>query len=168
MGTNSKLLMQFRGRPERLAGWDGALTTDAPAFLETWETSLTQPGRSSLITLFAGGAAGEGAGYRTRGAHAPAPAPLVRDALAALERVVPGSAAGFNGRAWLDDWAADPWAHGSYAAFLPGQLTRFSGSLGRPERGLHFAGEQTSLEYQGYLEGAIESGERCALEILRA
>ena len=169
MGTNSKLLMQFRRRPEYLGRWDGALTTNEPQ-LETWETSLTQPGRAGLITVFAGGAVGVGVGYRVASAHGPAPAAVVRDALAALERVVPGLAAEFNGRAWLDDWTEDPWSRGSYAAFLPGQVTRFSysGLLGRREGGLHFAGEQTSIEYQGYMEGAVESGERCALEILRA
>jgi monoamine oxidase len=167
MGTNSKLLMQFDRRPEHFGNWDGAVTIDAPQ-LETFETSLTQPGRSSLITVFTGGRAGEDIGYRTRGPHAPAPAGLVRDALAAIERAVPGVSAAFNGSAWLDHWSADQWSRGSYAAFLPGQLTRFSGMLGRREGGIHFAGEQTSIEYQGYLEGAVESGERCALEILRS
>jgi monoamine oxidase len=169
MGTNSKLLMQFDRRPESFGNWDGALSTDAPQ-LETFDTSLTQPGRSSLITIFTGGRVGEAIGRGTRRPHAPAPAGVVRDALAAIERAVPGLAAAFNGRAWLDHWSEDPWARGSYAAFLPGQVTRFSysGLLGRREGGLHFAGEQTSIEYQGYMEGAVESGERCALEILRA
>jgi monoamine oxidase len=85
-----------------------------------------------------------------------------------LERAAPGIGRDFNGRAWLDHWAADPWAHGSYAAFLPGQTTRFAGVLARPEGGLHFAGEQTSGPYQGFLEGAVESGQRCAAEVLAA
>jgi hypothetical protein len=46
---------------------------------------------------------------------------VVRDSLAAMERAVPGISREFNGHAWLDDWVADPWVHGSYAAFLPGQ-----------------------------------------------
>jgi monoamine oxidase len=167
MGTNSKLLMQFDRRPEDFGNWDGALTIDAPQ-LETFDTSLTQPGRSSLITVFTGGRVGKRIGEGARGPHAPAPAGVVREALAAIGRAVPGISAAFNGRAWLDHWSADPWSRGSYAAVLPGQVTRFSGMLGRREGGIHFAGEQTSIEYPGYLEGAIESGERCALEILRS
>ena len=37
-----------------------------------------------------------------------------------------------------------------------------------PEGGVHFAGEQTSDAYQGFLEGAVASGERCARESLQA
>ncbi len=85
-----------------------------------------------------------------------------------MERAVPGISREFNGHAWLDDWVADPWVHGSYAAFLPGQYTRYAGVIARHEGGVHFAGEHTSDAYQGFLEGAVASGERCAREVLRA
>jgi monoamine oxidase len=164
MGTNAKLLMQFRHRPVRQSRWDGELTTDRP-FLDTWDSSLTQPGRTALLTVYTGGSVG--AGYPARRAHGPAPAEVVRETLAILERAVPGIRRDFAGRAWLDDWTADPWVHGSYAAFLPGQTTRYAGVIARAEGGVHFAGEHTSVAYQGFLEGAVESGERCAREILR-
>ena len=54
---------------------------------------------------------------------------------------------------------------GAYAAFLPGQVTRWLGFLGLPEGPVHFAGEHTSETAQGYLEGAVESGERAAREV---
>jgi monoamine oxidase len=166
MGTNAKVLMQFRHRPSHFGGWNGELSTDRPPFLDTWDSSLTQAGREGLITVYSGGAVG--AGYRAGRAHGPAPAPVVRDTLAALDRVVPGLAADFAGRAWLDDWVADPWVHGSYAAYLPGQTIRYSGVVARREGGIHFAGEHTSIEYQGFLEGAVESGERCTREVMQA
>jgi monoamine oxidase len=165
MGTNAKVLMQFRHRPDHFHRWNGDLTTDRP-FGDTWDTSLTQPGRDGLLTLYSGGAVG--ASYHARRAHGPAPPHVVRDSLAALERAVPGISRDFNGHAWLDDWAADPWVHGSYAAFLPGQCTRYAGVIARREGGVHFAGEHTSDAYQGFLEGAVASGERCAREVLRA
>jgi monoamine oxidase len=164
MGTNSKVLMQFRHRPFHHHHWNGELTTDRP-FLDTWDSSLTQPGRDGLLTVYSGGAIG--AGYRTGRAHGPAPEPVVRHTLAALDRVVPGLSRDFNGRAWLDDWTRDPWVHGSYAAFLPGQTTRYSGVIARAEGGVHFAGEHTSVPYQGFLEGAVRSGERCEREVLQ-
>ncbi len=165
MGTNSKVILQFRERPERFGGWDGELVTDRP-FLDTWQSSLGQPGRAGLITVYSGGTVG--AGYPGHPPHGPAPPSVVRQTLAALERAVPGVARHFNGRAWLDNWSADPWTHGSYAAFLPGQYTEFYGVIRSPEGGVHFAGEQTSDAYQGFLEGAVASGERCAREILQA
>jgi monoamine oxidase len=166
IGTNAKLLMQFRHRPSHFGGWNGELSTDRPPFLDTWDSSLTEGGEEGLITVYSGGAVG--AGYRARSAHAPAPQPVIRDTLAALDRAVPGLAADFTGRAWLDDWVADPWVHGSYAAYLPGQTIRYSAIVARREGGVHFAGEHTSIEYQGFLEGAVESGERCAREVLHS
>jgi monoamine oxidase len=164
MGTNSKLLMQFRHRFERDGRWNGELSTDRP-FLDTWDSSLTQPGETGLLTVYSGGSVG--AGYPARRAHGPPPPDVVRRTLAALERAVPGIGRQFTGRAWLDDWTADQWARGSYAAFLPGQTTRYAGVIARAEGGVHFAGEHTSVPYQGFLEGAVESGERCAREVVR-
>jgi Flavin containing amine oxidoreductase len=46
--------------------------------------------------------------------------------------------------------------------------TRYSRAIAREEGGVHFAGEHTSVAYRGFLEGAVESGERCAREVLRA
>lgn len=166
MGSNSKLLLQLEERPERYDRWNGELGTDDPV-LSTWETSLTQPGDSGLITVYAGGSVADA--LDPDEAHAPAAEDTVREALAAIDRAVPGVSEGWNGRAWLDDWASDPWVRGSYAAFGPGQLTRFqdSGAIARPEGGVHFCGEHTAIDYQGFLEGAVETGERCAREIAR-
>jgi len=89
----------------------------------------------------------------------------VRPALTRIGQSVPGLATGWNGDAWLDNWASDPWTHGSYAAFEPGQYTRWWGFVGRPEGRLLFGGEHTELAAQGFLEGAVRSGERCAREV---
>jgi monoamine oxidase len=163
MGTNAKVILQFQVRPERFGNWNGELVTDEP-FLDTWQSSLGQRGREGLITVYSGGKVG--ASYPGHPPHGPAPPAVVRETLAALDRVAPGIAREFNGRAWLDNWSVDPWTHGSYAAFLPGQYTEFYGVIKAPEGGVHFAGEQTSDAYQGFLEGAVASGERCAREIL--
>jgi monoamine oxidase len=64
--------------------------------------------------------------------------------------------------------ARRPLARGSYAAFLPGQYTRYYGYVGKAEGPVHFAGEHTATANQGFLEGAIETGERAADEVLAA
>ena len=81
---------------------------------------------------------------------------------------MPGITDAWNGLSWLDSWVDDPWVHGSYAGFLPGQYTSYWGYLGRREGGIHFAGEHTSTFAQGYLEGGVESGDRAAREVLKA
>jgi monoamine oxidase len=46
-----------------------------------------------------------------------------------------------------------------------GQYTAFAGIEGRREGNAHFCGEHTSIDFQGYLNGAVETGERAAAEI---
>lgn len=168
MGMDAKLLLQYERRPStfRVAGrtWGGGMEHTDPAF-ETWESSTDQPGRSGLITVYAGGRTG--AGWTAPRPHGPAPAGLASAYVRYVDEVVPGTAAAFNGRAWADLWPRDPWTNGAYAAFLPGQYTRFWHFTGRPEGNVHFAGEHTSTYSQGYLNGGVESGDRAAIEVLR-
>jgi monoamine oxidase len=55
---------------------------------------------------------------------------------------------------------------GSYSYWKVGQYTRFAGIERKQEGNCHFAGEHTSIDSQGYLNGAVETGERAASEIL--
>jgi monoamine oxidase len=65
-------------------------------------------------------------------------------------------------------WADDPWARGGYAAHLPpGSFTRGMAPYQCPEGVLHWAGTETAMEWPGYMEGAVEAGERAASEIIR-
>jgi monoamine oxidase len=80
--------------------------------------------------------------------------------------VLPGATAAWNGTATLDFWTAYPWTKGSYSYWKVGQYTRFSGAESARSGNCHFAGEHTSQDFQGYLNGAVESGARAAAEIL--
>ncbi len=50
----------------------------------------------------------------------------------------------------------------------PASSPASSGSPPLPEGGIHFAGEHTESDFQGYLEGAVRSGERAAAEVAHA
>jgi monoamine oxidase len=64
-------------------------------------------------------------------------------------------------------WTEEPFSRGCYAAlFPPGVWTRFGRSLRRPEGRIHWAGTETSAIWNGYIEGAVRSGERAAEEIM--
>lgn len=167
MGTGSKLLMQF-DQPFPMGDWSGGMQRgDDPQF-GTWESGATDSGakRYGLLTVFSGGRAG--AGYDAETAHADASQAVVDSNLAAIDQVVPGTSTSFNGRAWLDSWVQDPWVHGSYAAFLPTQMTTMFGVLGASDEAAHFAGEHTSAYSQGFLNGGVESGSRASAEVLKA
>ena len=108
-----------------------------------------------------------GATYPTTRAHGPAPPAVARETVARLATIYPHLERDFTGRAHLDAWVHNPWSHGSYAAFLVGQYTRFTQHVraGR-EGGVHFAGEHTDTDQQGYIDGAVRTGERAARELL--
>ena len=63
-------------------------------------------------------------------------------------------------------WNRSPFAGGAYAYWQPGQITRFAAELREPHGRLHFAGEHTAVVNRG-MEGAMESGERAAIEVLQ-
>jgi monoamine oxidase len=169
MGADVKLLLQYDRRPStfEVAGrtWSGGMEHTDPNF-ETWESSAAQSGTPGLVTVYAGGRTGSS--WTATEAHAPAPLVFATGYLGHIDEVVPGTAVHFNGNAWLDLWTHDPWTNGAYAAFLPGQWTKLWGYNGRPEGNVHFAGEHTSTYSQGYLNGGVESGDRVAIEIMRA
>lgn len=66
------------------------------------------------------------------------------------------------------DWSAEPWSRGCPVAVMaPGALTTGGTTLRQPIGRVHFAGTETAVEWTGYLEGALESGERAAREVVR-
>ena len=62
-------------------------------------------------------------------------------------------------------WQTDRFAGGTWSVWAPGQPQQFLPELARAEGRLHFCGEHTALSNRG-MEGAMESGERAALELL--
>jgi monoamine oxidase len=65
------------------------------------------------------------------------------------------------------DWVADEWSGGCYVGVMPpGLLSETAGALRAPLGRIHFAGTETARRHMGYLEGAIEAGERAAAEVL--
>lgn len=67
------------------------------------------------------------------------------------------------------DWSAEEWTRGCYAGhFPPGVWTQYGPALREPIGRLHWAGTETATVWNGYMDGAIRSGERAAREVLKA
>ena len=62
-------------------------------------------------------------------------------------------------------WESDPWARGGYAVFGPEFDPVARPLLGRPFGRVFFAGEHTSENWQGFMNGAVESGLRVAADV---
>ena len=67
------------------------------------------------------------------------------------------------------DWSAEEWTRGCYGAHLgPGVWTQFGPALKEPVGRIHWAGTETAAAWNGYMDGALSSGERAAAEVLAA
>jgi monoamine oxidase len=160
MGTNSKLHVQFSERLWRSLGNNGNTYADT-GYQNTWEVTRAQPGTPGILVDYTGGTIGASFGSGT-------PAERAQQFLTQLKPVLPGIDTRWNGRATVDFWLGYPWTKGSYSYWGVGQYTRFAGAERESSGNCHFAGEHTSIDFQGYLNGAVESGERAAGEVLAA
>ena len=135
-----------------------------------WEATVDQPGPGGILIALPGGAgarisAAATASPATKGPHhRPWPATSWP---ASLRRTSPGPWHAYNGKAYYAWSAGDPHIGGAYSYFKTGQYTSFNGIQGRRHGNLHFAGEHTSVNFQGFMEGALRSGYRCAAEVTR-
>ena len=117
-----------------------------------------QPGTHGVLTCFQGGTAGVNAGDKNES-----------QILSDLESLMPGVSARFV-QSSTQNWNQVPTAAGSYACLLAGQYAQINGAQRSAELGgrFQFAGEHISDEYQGYMNGAYETGLHAALVIAKA
>jgi monoamine oxidase len=65
------------------------------------------------------------------------------------------------------DWSEEEWTRGCYGAHFPtGVWTQYGPALRAPVDRIHWAGAETATVWNGYMDGAVQSGERVAAEIL--
>ena len=163
LGANAKLHIEVSRRPWVEQGYGGAAYTNKEQFQCGWDDTADQPLPGGVFNFFPGGSqvstgwAGPAFGV--------APPAQVATYLAQLEPIFPGTTAAYTGRSYRDFWHANPWSKGAYTALRPGQYTRIFGAGALREGNVHFAGEHTSVLFFGYLNGAVESGERAAKEV---
>ncbi|HTC79692.1 MAG TPA: NAD(P)/FAD-dependent oxidoreductase [Terriglobales bacterium] len=164
-GNNSKVMYGFTERWWRNpalklpAASNGSVFTDLTLQC-TWESSRGQTGESGILTNFLGGAAA-----------------VKRLTDASFEKfreelllVFPGIGDKFDGKRALMSWPDYKFTRGSYSCPLVGQYTTLLQAAPTPELGgrLLFAGEHTSGDFAGFMNGAVQSGNRAAKEILEA
>lgn len=159
MGAVVKAIARYDEPFWRDAGLGGAaidLSGPVPATFD-----ISPPGGPGLLCALVGGRAADALGRL---------GPVER------ERVVVGQLASLFGPrarrpvAYHDKvWGDDPFARGGYSAsFPPGVLTSVGAALRAPVGRIHWAGTETATEWIGYIEGAIRSGQRAAMEVAAA
>jgi monoamine oxidase len=150
-----RILLQSRDRFWNRAGLNGSART---AHAEIWDSAYDRQGPArGLLGATAGGAVGRKFMDMTDAQSLQYGIDLVADAF-------PGIRSAFE-KGVVHQWAQDRWSRGAFVAFAPGQMTALVPEIAQPEDRLHFAGEHTS-SWMSWMEGALESGERAAREIL--
>ncbi len=175
MGTNAKIHVELSHRTwgpgyereingqQRLL--NGIAYSDVNDFQCVWDDSVNYESGPVVLLQYLGGT--KGANLSGRGCEFGEPKKEdVTSFLARMEDVFPGTTAAYTGTSMMSFWAASPWHKGAYSYWGIGGYTSYAGAEGLQEGNIHFAGEHTSVEYQGYMEGAIRSGKRAAREIL--
>jgi monoamine oxidase len=153
-GRATRMLLQFARRFWRKVGRPRGFGTDLPIGA-VWDGNEEQRGPEGILTLLAGGRASEELQrlLNTGGVEA------VVDQLKWIGR--PTEVVSSTVITWEDD----PWSRGGYAFFGPSFDPALRSWLARPAGRVLFAGEHTSDRWQGYMNGAIESGKRAAVEV---
>jgi len=158
VGANAKLQLQFTDRHWRGLGNNGDSYADT-GYQDTWEVTRAQGGTAGILVNYTGG-------DTTRSLNGSAPDQLARQFLRQIEPVLPGLEKKWNGNVTFDYWPSNPWIKGAYSYWRVGQYTRFAGSEYERSGNCHFCGEHTSIDSQGYLNGAVETGQRAAADVL--
>jgi monoamine oxidase len=69
----------------------------------------------------------------------------------------------------VSDWQEEPWTRGCPVCFTaPGVLLDYGTAIREPAGRIHWAGTETATFWNGYMDGAVRSGERAAKEVLAA
>jgi monoamine oxidase len=162
-GNNTKLILGMNSRP-----WREQSKAAGYAFSEKiyngWDSSSVQNGNRGIgsYTLFVGTADA----IRVANMKDQQPA-LATEYLPALEQVFPGCQSAFNGKTLVADWPNQPFIKASYAAYKVGQWTSIAGNEITPVGNLYFAGEHCSPEFQGFMNGAAETGKIAAKDVIK-
>ena len=157
-GSVTKVMIQCQGQPWDDKDWNGSLITDLPIAC-TWGATPLQDETGGILTVYTG------AEYGTHFSDLDDD-DRIATAIAQVDTVFPGSAAHVVAARTIA-WRDEPCSQGGYLTFGVGQVLPHWNTLRQPAGRLYFAGEHTAVN-QGYMDGAVESGQRVAGELIQA
>jgi len=170
-GHNGKLHLQYAERGWLGKGpWPGVSNGSSYAdtgYQATWETTRAQSGTPGILVYYSGGSTTDAA--VTGSAFALANNGGVRtDAAIAQSQIAPVyPGLSWNGKATQSLPHKSPLFAASYSFYRTGQYTSFGGYERARQGGVLFCGEHTSVDFQGFMEGAASEGQRAAKQLIR-
>lgn len=158
MGAVIKVAVRYSAAHWRTRGYSGTILADEVPWCFSTEANLDEQG-AELVTFIV---ADDASAWREQ-----SPAQRRARFLAAL--------ADYFGPELLQplayyehDWSAEAYGGGCYHAVLPpGVLSQYGPTLREPWGRVHWAGAETAPRWFGHMEGALVSGRRAAVEVLK-
>jgi monoamine oxidase len=170
-GHNGKLQLQFTRRLWNEHGKWGVgsgLNYSDLGYQNSWDPTRAQPGVSGILNNYTGGRVTDQ--KRTKLPFALIGNPGVQaDAsqfLKQINRSFPGLPKFWNGKASSSLPHLSPYFNCSYSFWRVNQYHTIAGYEGVRQGNVFFAGEHTSQDFQGFMEGGAAEGMRAASEIL--
>jgi monoamine oxidase len=154
----TRVFLQARGLRWQGEGLSGFGFSDQPESF--WRPAFNQSngrmgGRDILVSYLTGAQARRAATMNQD--------ERITSTLDRFEKIFPGLRANIEGGASFC-WDEDEWARGAYSILKPREMFSLLPHVARPEGRVHFAGEHASA-WPGWMQGALESGNRAAKEI---
>ncbi len=143
----------------RSAGLNGYSNSDRAPIRFTFDNS-PPGGKPGVLLGFVAGRDARRLGSLSR-------AQRHRRVLASFARLF-GPAAAHPRQLIEQNWSEERWTRGCYTGYMPpGVWSDFGAALRAPVGRVHWAGSETSDVFNGYMDGAVRSGERAATEVAR-
>ncbi|MGW5645358.1 flavin monoamine oxidase family protein [Saccharopolyspora sp. NPDC003752] len=161
-GTENKLAAIYDEPFWRSQGFSGQAMTDLPGAAYVVDNSPPDGSIGILLTFI--GTAGHGPGLKWSDA-------ILDDPAARRAAFLDGLAALFGPKAAQPtgcvekDWLHEPWIEGGVSTRAPGTLTQYRNAAREPVGRIHWAGAETGIMYEGYMDAAVSAGERAAKEV---
>ncbi|HLH60842.1 MAG TPA: flavin monoamine oxidase family protein [Ktedonobacteraceae bacterium] len=160
MGTVIKVHCLYETPFWRVEGLSGQATSDSGITRITFDNT-PESGTPGILLSFIEGDEGRAWSQKS----------LEERRIAVLECLVRyfGEKAGQPYEYVEHNWAEEEYTRGCYAGYMPtGVWSLYGQALRLPIGRLHWAGTETATVWNGYMDGAIQSGQRAAVEVLAA
>lgn len=154
-GAVTKVMIQYRKRFWDEKNWNGRMNSDLPIGY-IWHATSHLEHESGILTAYTGGAPGTKLSALSNEER-------IQAAIHEIEKIFPGSSALIE-HTETTAWLNERFTKASYMALAPGDIRTHWQTLFTPAGRLFFAGEHATA-FQGFMEGAVESGQRAAKEI---
>lgn len=159
-GQNAKFFMRFAKRVWREQGYTGFMFSDT-IVQNAWDHTQLQPGEAGGFTIFTGGSASKIMETSKMTEFAAMSTEVLSRAYPRIGTPDPDMLTRFH-------WPTHPYSKASYTCFGPGQFTSIEGAQREPAGKIYFAGEHCSFEFQGFMNGAAQTGREAAEAVIKA